>query len=446
VASYTHIAPGVGTSLGGSRRREAAQNAWPLKRFPVDSPPERAHLDFSKTPEYAELNAMNHYQPVQNLQATFTDSPLSPLVHLGPIDDLEKALAGSWLGVNQANCQFLGLLREFEMRQGWRAYGCNDCAEWMDFKSKISRKTALGKVRAAKALWFVPKIEAAFKSGELSYSQVRALTRVADQDNETELLERARNTTACSLEKYCHRLRLGDEGSSERQARRQHRNRALHLNVDEGALSVQLPPAELAYVQQALEKLVADLPEDPDRDFFAARADALLQMARMVLEGTGEVQPTTTSTFTHQVLVHVDASALNGQGGESDFPLPTVKRLCCSGNVVPILKDGDKVLNVGLNQRIVPPKLKRALAVRDRHCQFPGCHHTHYLDAHHIEHWCDGGETNLSNLLLLCTHHHKLVHEGGFKLKLTNGSFYFARPNGRPIEPVPSSAEDEVQA
>ncbi|MFT7652301.1 MAG: hypothetical protein ACI9ON_002312 [Limisphaerales bacterium] len=50
----------------------------------------------------------------------------------------------------------------------------------------------------------------------------------------------------------------------------------------EGALSVQLPPAELAYVQQALEKLVIDLPEDPDRDFFAARADALLEMARMV--------------------------------------------------------------------------------------------------------------------------------------------------------------------
>ncbi|MFT7652300.1 MAG: hypothetical protein ACI9ON_002313 [Limisphaerales bacterium] len=108
---------------------------------------------------------MNHYQPVQNLQSTRSDSPLSLLVHLGPIDDLENVLADSWLGVNQATYRFLGLLREFEMRQGWRAYGCNDCAEWMDFKLKISRKTALEKVRVAKALWFVLKIEAAFKSG-----------------------------------------------------------------------------------------------------------------------------------------------------------------------------------------------------------------------------------------------------------------------------------------
>ncbi|MGK0222287.1 MAG: hypothetical protein ACI9ON_001526 [Limisphaerales bacterium] len=112
---------------------------------------------------------------------------------------------------------------------------------------------------------------------------------------------------------------------------------------------------------------------------------------------------------------------------------------------MPILKSGDDVLNVGRNQWIVPTKLKRALAARDRQCQFPGCHHTRYLDAHHIKHWCDGGETKLDNLLLLCTHHHTLMHEGGFQLKPANGRFYFARPDGRPIEPAPpSSAEDEV--
>jgi hypothetical protein len=391
---------------------------------------------------------MHHYQsvPAPALHNARDISPLSPLVRLGPIDDLETALADSWLGVSQATYRFLVLLREFEMRRGWLAYGCNDCAEWMDFKLKISRKTALEKVRVAKALWFVPKIEAAFKSGELSYSQVRALTRVADQDNESELLQCALTTTACNLEKYCQRIRLGDESSSEREAKRLHQNRALHLSVEDGALSVQLPPAELAIVQQALEQLVNELPEDPDRDFFAARADALVNMARHVLEGEVEGQPGGSSTPTHQVLVHVEASALEGKGGESDYALPTVKRLCCSGDVVPILKDGDYVLNVGRKQRMVPTKLKRALAARDRRCQFPGCHHTQYLDAHHIKHWCDGGETNVDNLLLLCSHHHTLMHEGGFKLDSANGKFYFARPDGRPIEPapMPSSAEDGV--
>ena len=117
--------------------------------------------------------------------------------------------------------------------------------------------------------------------------------------------------------------------------------------------------------------------------------------------------PSNSSSNTpHQILVHIDATALAGEGGESDYPLPTVKRLCCSGEVVPILKDGDEVLNVGRKQRIVPPKLRLALAALDRVCQFPGCHHMQFLDAHHIEHWCDGGETKLDNLLLLCTVHH----------------------------------------
>jgi hypothetical protein len=390
---------------------------------------------------------MNHYQPVpaQCLQSDREESPMSPLVRLGPIDDLETALADSWLGVSQATYRFLVLLREFEMRRGWLAYGCNDCAEWMDFKLKISRKTALEKVRVAKALWFVPKIEAALKEGQLSYSQVRALSRVANPENESDLLDRALTTTACNLEKYCQRLRLGEAQSSERQARRQHQNRALHLIVEDGALSVQLPPSELAIVHQALEQLVNDLPEDPGRDFFAARADALVDMARHVLcNSNADTTESAPAATTHQVMVHVDMSALTGDGGESDYPLPTVKRLCCSGEVLPIFKDGDRVLDVGRNQRMVPTKLKRALAARDRHCQFPGCHHSRYLDAHHIKHWIDGGKTKLSNLLLLCTHHHTLMHEGGFNLKPAKGKFYFARPDGRQIEQIPSSAEDEA--
>ncbi|MGK0224166.1 MAG: hypothetical protein ACI9ON_003415 [Limisphaerales bacterium] len=398
---------------------------------------------------------MNHYQPLptQALQSVRNESPLSPVVRLGAIDDLETALADSWLSVTQATYRFLVLLREFEMRQGWRAYGCNDCAEWMDFKLKICRKTALEKVRVAKALWFLPKIDAVFKEGKLSYSQVRALTRVATRENEPDLVDRALTTTACNLEKYCHRLRLGDAQGSKQEARRQHENRTLHLALEDGTLTVQLPPAELAIVQQALECLVEDLPEDSNRDYFAARADALVSMARRVLDrdnsaDTASPSPSLAASqhATHQVMVHVDASALNGDGGESDYPLPTVKRLCCSGEVLPILKSGDDVLNVGRNQRIVPTKLKRALAARDRQCQFPGCHHTRYLDAHHIKHWCDGGETKLDNLLLLCTHHHTLMHEGGFELKSANDKFYFARPDGRPIESaqIASSAEDKA--
>ena len=123
---------------------------------------------------------------------------------------------------------------------------------------------------------------------------------------------------------------------------------------------------------------------------------------------------------------------LRADGG----PARLVRRLCCDGAVVPIVdgSEGD-VRGVGRQRRSVPTGLKRALFARDRGCTFPGCHHTRFLDAHHVEHWADGGETNLANLLMLCSTHHKLVHEGGFDVKrYRHGRYFFTRPDARPVE------------
>ncbi len=73
------------------------------------------------------------------------------------------------------------------------------------------------------------------------------------------------------------------------------------------------------------------------------------------------------------------------------------------------------ILNVGRRTRTISPALRRALDFRDRGCRFPGCG-LRFTDAHHIRHWADGGETSLSNCLLLCSHHHRLLHEGGWRV------------------------------
>ena len=140
---------------------------------------------------------MTSYQPLPAEAFAENTDRCSPIVRLGAIDDLESALTDSWLDLSRATYRFLALLREFDLRRGWQAYGCNDCAEWMDLKLKVSRKTALEKVRVANALWLVPRIDAAFREGKLSYSQVRALTRVADESNEAGLLEYALGYTWC---------------------------------------------------------------------------------------------------------------------------------------------------------------------------------------------------------------------------------------------------------
>jgi hypothetical protein len=96
-----------------------------------------------------------------------------------------------------------------------------------------------------------------------------------------------------------------------------------------------------------------------------------------------------------------------------------------------VLEDGSgKVLNVGRKTRTVPPAIRRALTLRDQGCRFPGCCETRFVDAHHVQHWCDGGETSLDNLVLLCRYHHRLLHQEGYGIEKGSGDFEFVLPDG----------------
>jgi hypothetical protein len=104
---------------------------------------------------------------------------------------------------------------------------------------------------------------------------------------------------------------------------------------------------------------------------------------------------------------------------------------------VPLLERAGRPRSVGRKTRSVPPALRRALASRDRGCRFPGCTNKRGVDAHHIEHWANGGATSLENLVELCRHHHRLLHEGGYTLTRTGAGLVFRRPDGRQLRPVP---------
>ncbi len=94
-------------------------------------------------------------------------------------------------------------------------------------------------------------------------------------------------------------------------------------------------------------------------------------------------------------------------------------------------------LDIGRKTRAVSPAMQRALRSRDGGCRFPGCTHDRFVDAHHIRHWADGGETSFDNLALLCRHH-RLVHEGGFGVeRIANGALRFTRPDGQIIAEHP---------
>jgi hypothetical protein len=97
-------------------------------------------------------------------------------------------------------------------------------------------------------------------------------------------------------------------------------------------------------------------------------------------------------------------------------------------------------LSVGRKTRSIPPAIRRALKRRDGGCCFPGCSCRRFVDAHHIHHWADGGETSMDNLVLLCRRHHRLVHEEGFGLNRgTDGAINFSLPDGKIIPPGPDT-------
>ena len=607
-----------------------------------------------------------------------------------PIDQLESEIVTLHARLCAEEYQFLVKLREFDLRRGWEAYHFNHCAEWLNMKCGISLSTGREKLRVAKALFFLPHISGAYQNGELSYSKVRAMTRVATEITERELLGYARKATASQVDQHCAGLRNVQQKFSTPSANRAHDQRSLRVTpTGDGRflLNGELPEESARLVLKALELCMAqarreedpsaeDLEElenpsdeelsvwdseDPAAQRAAAvkrdqqQADALVDIAQVYLAGGTERKASTADHY--QVLVHVDEAALRGRpntDSKSDLPIETVRRLCCDGSVVAVTESkessaakvrisaeapdrantsadafeispatsadntpvtstvdpqnstltdlacnpsrdaselaaavssngstgvipavtpvdshngvltdlvddpsrdafalapatsaddavagstvdspngkltdlagnpsrdefavspatsaddtvagstvdspngkltdlvddpsrdafalapatsaddtaaGSTVdspngkltdlagnpsrdafemppatapnaaagrsrpsLNLSRKHRLVQPALRRALEARDRGCRFPGCSHERWLDAHHVVHWADGGETSLDNTLLLCSRHHRLLHEGGFAIRAdANGEWQFQNANG----------------
>jgi hypothetical protein len=420
-------------------------------------------------PVHAETNT-----PARPLSPSLTSSPTpspasSPTSPLNrkSLDQLETDIIGLSQHINASEYEFLVLLREFDLRQGWKAYHFNNCAEWLNMKCGMAPRTARDKLKVANALYDLPTISGAFQKGDLSYSKARSLCRVATPQTESELLGFALKSTAGHVERHCIGLRNAMRGLSTRDARRLHRQRHLTVspNLDGSVtLMVELSKEQADLVIKALE-LAGARNADSDRAFLSdgcsekelsemddngsrepselqqQQADALVELARTYLVGgTGDTNMESggsrrSCTADHyQVTVHVDERALRGEPDEhskSDLPIETVRRLCCDGSIVPLVRDETgKPARLGRKHRVVNSQLRRALLARDRGCRFPGCTNAKWLDAHHVVHWADGGETAPDNLVMLCSAHHRLLHEGGFEIKPGPGGEWQFRSAG----------------
>ena len=355
--------------------------------------------------------------------------------------------------LNAANGRWLALIAEFDRLQGWSDGSTASCAHWLNWQCGIDLGAAREKVRVAHALEKLPRIAAAMACGQLSYSKARALTRVACENTEEYFLSIAFHGTAAHVEKLVRCYRRAKESEElSREAQQQASRLLSHCYDEDGSLILKARlPAEIgALVLKALEAALKDVssetsaPESSKErlSWGVRRADALGRIAESFLSHGAEAL---SGGDRHQIVVHVDAETLKegcaGRCELEDGPsmaMETVRRLACDASLVTVLEDDEgNPLNVGRKTRSIPPALRRALNARDRGCRFPGCSNTHYVDAHHIHHWANGGETKLSNLALLCRFHHRQVHEGRVVVQiLDDGALRFCKPNGESFDSV----------
>lgn len=369
-----------------------------------------------------------------------------------PIDDLVAEICTLAGNLNAANHRWLKLIAEFDERKGWSDGATQSCAHWLSWKCGVALGAAREKVRVAHALETLPKISEAMACGKLSYSKVREITRVASAASEDYLLMIAENGTAQHVERLVRAYRRCQEAEELSREARQQQNRGVTFRYDDdGSLVVQcrLPSEAGAKFKKALGLAVEQLPkhvpagtsQEPD-SFSARRADGLGMIVESFLaNGAMELS----GAESHQIVVHVSAETLRDRkAGCCEFEhgpsmaAETARRFSCDASVIALVENEDgEPLNVGRKTRTISAPLRRALNARDKGCRFPGCANTRYIDAHHVEHWANGGETKPSNLVSLCRFHHRAVHEGGIRIEiLDDGAFRFVKKNGVAVDSV----------
>jgi hypothetical protein len=508
----------------------------------------------------------------------------------GELEQLGERIAEQAAHFDAAMHRLLADLREFDERGGWHVQGAMSCAHWLAWRVGWDLVTARERVRVACKLGDFPAIDDALRSGEVSYSKVRALLRVATPANESLLLDHARLMTASQLEKLCRKYALVQRhGQDPHPLDDEQRRCVRRRDTDDGMVKIEavLHPEEAELVWTMLNHAATQITRDcappasddseesrvaeqapgvavtlPLRDAAACGCDdsaeswEVAQAARLVVTpllpdaaacgcdasaesrvaahaatngidsstgapairsasthpndqmsaateaagspGEGEtcnssdsaesrevIEPTSERGLSvlHQradaarrafnradalvslaqgylrgdrpnrspieITLTIPASSLRtdvadptevGEMGESFISTEAARRLSCDAGVIEVIEDEQGVpLSVGRKRRTIAGALKRALHKRDTACTFPGCTNRLFLEGHHIRHWADGGETSLMNTSLLCSLHHRYVHEYGYSIELgLDQRPRFRDPHGRLVAVVPA--------
>jgi hypothetical protein len=337
--------------------------------------------------------------------------------------------------VSFGQCELFGAIADIDRAGAWRDDGARDMAQWLWMRYGISDWKARRWIACAHALEGLPRIAEALATGELGVDKVVELTRFATVEREADLVTWARSVSSGRIR---HRADVECRRALE-EARDAEETRSVSWwYFDEGkrfGMQAELPAAQGAVVARALERAADEIPAMPGEEDASfgpqRRADALVALCSAGLaEEKGPDRATVVVHASLDSLVSGDRGCEIGADGV--IHAETARRLLCDGRLQVVVEDagGDPVA-VQATRRDPPAWMVRHLRYRDRECRFPGCGSRRFTQAHHIVWWRHGGRTDLHNLVLLCTFHHKLVHEYGWSLRRdAHGTVHWFRPDG----------------
>ncbi len=352
-------------------------------------------------------------------------------------------------GIDALEGEFAAEAREVRNSGDHLVGGDISAGTWIGRTCGMSKNSADDRLCVGEQLRSLPKIAAALGSGEISYQSTSVLCHLREQLGETrdlfdedEMLELARQNSVHDLIKLCRvAWHVANPDGFFTEAEADFSRRRLHISqMPDGMYLIDgvLDPVCGAALRKALEPLAKRMGPDDHRARSQRMADSVGELVHHAMDqGTlprrNGVKPHVTVTTTLEGL----KNEMGAPPADVELSLPlstrTLERISCDSTISRVLLADSMVVDVGRATRVVSAPTRRALGQRDKGCRWPGCdRQVNWSTPHHIVAWARGGPTRLSNLVMLCFFHHRLVHEGGYQVVKVGREFRFVPPERIP--------------
>jgi hypothetical protein len=368
-------------------------------------------------------------------------------------EELTAALEEAFKEKTAAEGRFIFYLGEAARRETFRDYGATSTESWTVERFGVSKATARALTHVGERASDLPHLVGSLCAGEVSFDKVSAVVDVATPDTDAELRDQARLCTVRELAEVTRSAAALPDRSSGHSS---HDRKYLRFNDSLGTMSMQLPADEYAETRSHLEARAKDIPSDGQTPWDQRLCDGFLELLRSSVPGS---TAPATAVSPYVVVAHVPlASLTEGSGrptslaGELEhvglIDGDTVQRIACDATIVVALDDDvGHTMYEGRARRFPSDAQRREVKRRDRHCRFPGCTNMTFTIVHHIAAWKPGGRTDLPNLVLLCKHHHGVVHRKGWSMSGdANEELTILRPTGGVMVSRPSPLWTRVTA